>query len=144
MENGIDGRAERDPYGSTPTSVRDKNVIRSIVSIIMTQEDDGMTPKGYEHPQIAYNKALKQALDNYSAFEKMLPGLLNTDENKFVVLHNRQMHRGSFGSWEEALSVGRERFGDGNFSIQRVAAPAEDCGGGPQDYLGTRRVAFAV
>lgn len=103
-----------------------------------------MTPTGYEHPQIAYNKALKQALDNYWAFEKMLPDLLKSDENKFVVLHDRQMHGGSFCSWEEALSVGRKRFGDGSFSIQKVAASAEDCGGGPQGYFGTGRVAFAV
>lgn len=96
------------------------------------------------HPQIAYNKALKGAWDNYRAFETMLPDLFKTDADRFVLLYDRQKYGHSFGSWEEALSVGRRQFGDGNFSIQKVEALGEACSRWPQGDSRSGVVAFAV
>lgn len=90
-----------------------------------------MTAPGRDHPQIAYNKALRQAIDNYRAFQGLLPSLLNTARGKWVLLHNRQTIGEPFNSWEEALDTGWSHFGHGMFSSQQIVELFGDCGDGP-------------
>lgn len=65
-------------------------------------------------------EARERALtENYAAFERMLPKLLPTDAGKFALLYDRKLI-GVFDSAAEAHSVGRTRFDDGLFSVQKV------------------------
>jgi hypothetical protein len=64
--------------------------------------------------------AKEQAIaDNYQAFEQMLPGLLENDEGRFALLHDRQLV-GVYDTGGEAHAVGAKRFDDGLFSVQKV------------------------
>ena len=57
--------------------------------------------------------------ENYSAFQKMLPDLLEDDKGKFALIRHGSVSA-LFESAGEAHSVGRESFDDGLFSVQKV------------------------
>ncbi len=66
-------------------------------------------------------KPLEQELDTYN---KLLPELLN-DEGKYVVIHDDDLI-GVFDTYNDALKVGYEKFGDVSFlvkSIERYEQP---------------------
>lgn len=84
------------------------------------------------HPQMEYGEALRQSIDNYWVFKKLLPRLKETFEGKWVLLHNQQMIGDPFDSWEEALDTGKTQFSNGRFSIQQIVEPGGDCGDGPR------------
>jgi hypothetical protein len=57
--------------------------------------------------------------ENYAAFERMLPKLLNSDAGRYVLLRNQEL-AGVFDSAATAHAAGRSRFDDGLFSVQKV------------------------
>jgi len=57
--------------------------------------------------------------ENYAAFERMLPDLLEKDAGKYALLYNRELI-GVFDTAAAAHSTGRARFDDGLFSVQKV------------------------
>jgi hypothetical protein len=65
--------------------------------------------------------------DNYAAFEKLLPGLLESAEGKYALLRDRQLV-GLFDTGGEAHFAGAERFDDGLFSVQKVKQGAVSLG----------------
>ncbi|HIJ44063.1 MAG TPA: hypothetical protein HPP50_03795 [Rhodospirillaceae bacterium] len=74
------------------------------------------------------DKAKQKAVDeNYEAFKKMLPSLLEEKEGKFVVLRNREMVA-SFDTIADAIVFASRTYEDGLFSIQQVKKEAVDLG----------------
>tara|TARA_Y100000294_G_C8330690_1_gene246585 strand:- start:258 stop:560 length:303 start_codon:yes stop_codon:yes gene_type:complete len=74
------------------------------------------------------DKAKQKAVDeNYEAFKKMLPGLLDEQEGKFVVLRDREMVA-SFDTVSDAVVFASRTYEDGLFSIQQVKKEAVDLG----------------
>lgn len=75
------------------------------------------------------DKSLKEKaiLENYGAFESMLPLLLVDHANEFALLREGAVS-GFFDSASEAHFAGTRMFADGLFSVQRVEDKAMDLG----------------
>jgi hypothetical protein len=56
---------------------------------------------------------------NYRAFTAMLPELMRSMPDKFVVLHDGKVVH-AFDALPEALRFGHDTFGRGKFSVQEV------------------------
>src|SRR4051794_12027897 len=61
----------------------------------------------------------RELTENYTAFEQMLPQLLQSSAGKFALLRHRELVE-IFDSAADAHSAGRMRFDDGLFSVQKV------------------------
>lgn len=77
-------------------------------------------------------------VENYEAFEAMLPLLLQTHKDEFTLLRDREVVA-FFDSASAAQGAGADRFPDGAFSIQKVEDKAIDLGF--YSYARYRRVA---
>lgn len=64
---------------------------------------------------------------NFEAFETLLGTLLPQKAGQYALLSDSQL-MGVFPSAVEALAEGNERFGDGNFSVQRITNRPVDLG----------------
>jgi hypothetical protein len=64
---------------------------------------------------------------NFTAFESLLGGLLPEKAGQFALLSNRKLI-GVFSNAIDALTEGHDRFGDGNFSVQRITNRPLDLG----------------
>jgi hypothetical protein len=64
---------------------------------------------------------------NFETFEGLLGGLLPENAGQFALLSNRKLI-GIFPNAIGALTEGNDRFGDGNFSVQRITARPLDLG----------------
>lgn len=80
----------------------------------------------------------KAIVENYEAFEAMLPLLLQTHKGEFALLNDRQVVA-FFESASAAQRAGADRFPDGAFSVQKVEDKAIDLGF--YSYARYRRVA---
>ena len=70
---------------------------------------------------------IKAVRDNYAAFVKLLPGLLEEHAGKFALLRDGKVEE-CFDSARDAFVVGESKFKDGLFSVQEVTAVAADLG----------------
>lgn len=77
-------------------------------------------------------------LENYEAFEAMLPLLLQTHKDEFALLRNREV-TGFYQSASAAQLEGLKLFPDRMFSVQKVEEKAIDLGF--YSYARYRRVA---
>ena len=66
-------------------------------------------------------------VENYDAFEAMLPLLLQKHKDEFALLSNREVVD-FFETASAAQKAGAERYPDGAFSIQKVEDKAIDLG----------------
>lgn len=80
----------------------------------------------------------KAIVENYEAFEAMLPLLLQTHKGEFALMRNRQVVD-FFSSASAAQIAGSHQFHDGSFSVQKVEDKAIDLGF--YSYARYRRVA---
>jgi hypothetical protein len=64
---------------------------------------------------------------NFEAFEALLGSLLPANAGQFALMNNSSLI-GVFPNAIEALTEGNERFGDGNFSVQRITNRPLDLG----------------
>lgn len=55
---------------------------------------------------------------NFTAFQKLLPELLNTHPGKFVLMHDGKA-QDFFDTLGDAARIGKDKFGD-KFSVQEV------------------------
>lgn len=76
--------------------------------------------------------------ENYAAFEAMLPLLLQKFGGKYALLRNGEV-AGFFDAASAAQVVGKERFADGAFSVQKVEDKKIDLGF--YSYARYRRIA---
>ncbi len=74
------------------------------------------------------DEAKKKAVhDNYAAFVKLLPGLLDEHAGKFALLRDGKVEE-YFDSARDAFVFGESKFEDGLFSVQEVTVVAADLG----------------
>lgn len=64
---------------------------------------------------------------NFAAFESLLGSLLPQKAGQYALLSDSEL-KGVFPSAVDALTEGNERFGDGNFSVQRITNRPVDLG----------------
>lgn len=64
---------------------------------------------------------------NFEAFESLLSTLLPQKAGQYALLSGSQL-MGVFPDAVDALTEGNERFGDGNFSVQRITNRPVDLG----------------
>ena len=64
---------------------------------------------------------------NFRAFESYVSTLLPDHAGEFALLSGRELI-GVYPRAFEAMSVGHDRFGDGNFSVQRITTRPLDLG----------------
>ncbi|MBA3526740.1 MAG: hypothetical protein H0T82_07455 [Sphingomonas sp.] len=69
----------------------------------------------------------RELTENYSAFEQMLPGLMENSAGKFALLRQRQLVE-VFDTAGAAHAAGRSRFDDRLFSVQKVRSDTVDLG----------------
>lgn len=69
----------------------------------------------------------QQIEDNFHAFEGVVSTYLPEREGDFALLHDRKV-AGVFANIIEAVVEGNGRFGDGNFSVQRITDKLVDLG----------------
>ena len=65
--------------------------------------------------------------ENYEAFKQLLPGLMQQQPGKFLLLHDRQAVE-FFDTARDAMIYGQKAFPDGLFSIQQVTEAIVDLG----------------
>jgi len=65
--------------------------------------------------------------DNFQAFESVVATLLPDHAGEFALLSHRELI-GIFPRAFDAMWEGQNRFGDGNFSVQRITTRALDLG----------------
>ncbi len=70
---------------------------------------------------------IKAVRDNYAAFVKLLPGLLDSHAGKFALLRDGKVEE-YFDSARDAFVFGESKFEDGLFSVQEVTAVPADLG----------------
>ena len=73
------------------------------------------------------NEMQKTIHENYAAFVKLLPDLLDDHAGKFVLMRNGEIVE-FFDSARDAFVFGEEKFDDGLFSVQEVLTTAADLG----------------
>ena len=73
---------------------------------------------------VARNKEMKR---NFQAFESLLSDLAQRNAGHFALMSNGELI-GVYPQAVEALIEGNERFGDGNFSVQRIVTHPLDLG----------------
>lgn len=64
---------------------------------------------------------------NYEAFKAMLPDLLKTNENKFALMHNREI-LACFDTSQDAIKAGHTLLEGKRFSVQEVTCKSVDLG----------------
>ena len=64
---------------------------------------------------------------NYFAFRSKLPELLQTHAGKYALLYQQNIVS-YFDSAIEALTVGHEKYGEGEYSVQEVTGEIENLG----------------
>lgn len=64
-------------------------------------------------------KAQKEVDSNYDFFKTQIAQLKNDHLNEFALLHNKKINS-FFISEDDAINVGTEKYGEGNFSVQQV------------------------
>jgi hypothetical protein len=73
-------------------------------------------------------KSKEQAVsENFEAFEKQLPQLLQTHAGKYALLRDKKVVE-FFDSVGDAVKYGRDNFADGLYSVQLVTQEVEDLG----------------
>ena len=65
--------------------------------------------------------------ENYEAFKTLLPKLMNTDANRFALMHNRKVIA-CFDTGRDATLAGRTLLHGKLFSVQQVTNRAVDLG----------------
>lgn len=80
----------------------------------------------------------KAIVENYDAFEAMLPLLLLEHKGEFALMRNREV-AGFFPTASEAQITGAQRFSDSAFSVQKIEEKTIDLGF--YSYARYRRVA---
>ena len=80
----------------------------------------------------------KAIVENYDAFEAMLPLLLQEHKGEFALMRNREV-AGFFPTASAAQIEGTQRFSDSSFSVQKVEEKTIDLGF--YSYARYRRVA---
>jgi len=65
--------------------------------------------------------------ENFEAFEKQLPQLLQTHAGKYALLRDKKVVE-FFDSVGDAVKYGRDNFPDGLYSVQLVTQEVEDLG----------------
>jgi hypothetical protein len=65
--------------------------------------------------------------DNFLAFTKMLPELLQSSPGKFALLHNQNLVA-VFNSSIAAFIEGMKQFGENRYSIQEISDQADNLG----------------
>lgn len=74
------------------------------------------------------NESLQHEVDqNYEAFKKMLPELLEDRRGKYALLRNEELID-VFDSAGDALKYAEATYSDGRFSIQKITADVVDLG----------------
>ena len=73
-------------------------------------------------------KTQQQEVDqNYEAFEDLLPELMETDRNRFALMHNRKV-MACFDTSRDAMQAGRKLLKGKLFSVQQVTSKTVDLG----------------
>ncbi len=72
-------------------------------------------------------KAQKQVDENYAFFKTQIAELKRDYHNKFALLHDQQISN-FFDSEDDAINIGFEKYGEGNFSVQQVRESVVDLG----------------
>ena len=65
-------------------------------------------------------KAQKEVDKNYDFFKTQISRLKSSHLKKFVLLHNREISD-FFTSEDDAIKIGKEKYGEGGFSVQQVS-----------------------
>jgi hypothetical protein len=73
------------------------------------------------------NSHQQQVDDNFAAFTRLLPGLLETHAGKFAVMHDGAVVE-FCDSLADAVRHGRARFGAQEFSVQEVTSRTVNLG----------------
>ena len=73
------------------------------------------------------NERRQEIEQNFRAFESFITTLLPDQRGKFALLHSRELV-GIFPTAVEALNEAQARFGDGDFSVQRITDRPRDLG----------------
>ena len=73
------------------------------------------------------DKMQKTINENYAAFVKLLPDLLDDHASKFALMRDGEIVE-FFDSARDAFVFGEEKFDDGLFSVQEVTTAAADLG----------------
>ena len=77
---------------------------------------------------MGHQDRLQKAVDrNYEAFRKQLPGLLETNQGQFALLHHGEIIK-FFDTVREAVLYGQDNFDDDLYSVQEVTDTACDLG----------------
>ena len=64
-------------------------------------------------------KAKNEVNNNYDFFKTQISQLKRDHLNKFALLHDKKI-RDFFVSEDDAIKIGTEKYGEGNFSVQQV------------------------
>ncbi len=64
-------------------------------------------------------KAKKEVDMNYDFFKAQISQLKSDHLNKFVLLHDKKISN-FYTSEDDAIKIGTEKYGEGNFSVQQV------------------------
>ncbi len=75
-------------------------------------------------PEVMRKQEIEQ---NFHAFQAVVASYLPDREGEYALLHNKQVVS-LFSVITDALIEGDSRFGDGNFSVQRVTGRSIDLG----------------
>ena len=77
---------------------------------------------------MGHQDRLQKAVDqNYEVFRKQLPGLLETNQGQFALLHHGEIIK-FFDTVQEAVLYGQDNFDDDLYSVQEVTDTASDLG----------------
>ena len=63
-------------------------------------------------------KAKKEVDRNYDFFKTQVSKLKSEHLNKFALLHDKKIE--DFFTSDDAIKIGTEKYGEGNFSVQKV------------------------
>lgn len=72
-------------------------------------------------------KAISEVNGNFAYFREKLPEILQSHNNKFALLHHREI-TDFFDSENDAIKVGMKNYGEGCFSVQKVTDVRVDLG----------------
>ena len=74
------------------------------------------------------NQKIQQEVDqNYEAFQKILPGLMQTSQGKWALLHNKEVEA-VFDTAIDACVAGEKLYPNKLFSVQEITERIVDLG----------------